>query len=554
MASVNVARIGSYRRVSTRHQVDNDRYAAAFRDMSEVIGRYNGAPIAYDEGGHARSGGTIRGRKVFEAMLADVASGELDGIAAPDVRSLSRGEWMIDGKTIADTLIKAGAILITRDMRYDLRRPGDLRAFQDRLYWAMQERVEVRRRFYEGQAARARNVVEGNDRAWGRHRTMLGHCLELLFDENGQPRITNRGVAKRAWAKDPDKLDAMATLIQELETQPNRGALFTALYAGGIEGPDRAVPGGWTKRSLRTLLRSPFHQGRWPFVRTMKSTVWYGLDPRSDEFDAAKVVAACPKLAYWTSTQAAGWERKFIDDNDLSRRVSAARSAHQHSLLGLLRCPNCHQPLLGKGAQGYICPKGAKGSRATDACLPVFTVRESSAHDALRGLLPLLRPRLAELRDAARAALQRHDSDGIDIHMQVLANEERALLVQLQVLTGKGLSVPESFTERLVEIGEDRKRTLAERRELDQVAEARVDAERALAGIDLDAAAEIVAQMSPLALAEFYRAFFEWVEVKPNGRGQRGGQLLDWMFHAQQSSGQLPTVEHLAALLRLAVA
>lgn len=545
-------RIGLYRRVSTRHQIDNERYAAAFRDMTEVIARHGGEPIEYDEGGHAVSGGTIRGRKVFERMLADISAGDLDGIAAPDVRSLSRGEWMIDGKTIADTLIHAGAILITRDMRYDLRRPGDLRAFQDRLYWAMQERIEVRKRFYEGQAARARNVVDGNDQPWGRHRTMLGHTLVVLTDATGQPRITNRGVAKRAWAKDPQQAESMATLIRELDTQHDRGALFEALYVAGVEGPDKAIAGGWTKRSLRTLLRSPFHQGLWPFVRSMKSTVWYGLDPRSDEFDPAKVVATCPELKYWTPAQAARWERKFMADNT-SRRRPAARTAHPHTLLGLLRCPRCHAPLLGKGMSGYVCPKGAKGTRYSDPCLPIFTVRETSAHAALLGLLPLLRPRLTELRDAARNDQQlRGHSGQLAVHLQVLDNEERALLAQLQTLAAQGLPVPESFTERLVAIAEDRQRTLAQRDETEQVAEARLEAERALAAIDVDEFIDAtLPHLSPLALAELYRAFFEWVEVKPNGVGRTGGQLVDYKFHNAQAAGQLPVMQHLAAALGL---
>lgn len=547
------ARIGLYRRVSTRHQLDNDRYAAAFRDMAEVVQRYGGEPVEYDEGGHARSGGTIRGRKVFVAMLADVAAGELDGIAAPDVRSLSRGEWMIDGKAIADTLIQAGAILITRDGRLDLRRPGDLRTFQDRLYWAMQERTEVRRRFYEGQVARARSVIEGGDQPWGRHRTMLGHKLQVLVDANDQPRITNRGQAKRAWVKDPGQANAMDRLIQELDIQLTRGALFTALFEAGIEGPDKWVAGGWTKRSLRTLLNSPYHRGLWPFVRTTKSNVWYGLDPRSDDFDVKRVIATCPDLAYWTSTQAQRWETKFLSDN--TRRPPATRTAHPHSVLGLLRCPRCHSILLGKGKSGYICPSGAKGRRSTDACLPIFTVGESTAHLALRDLLPLITPHLSELREAARDSLRRRNDGSLDVQLRLLDNEEEALLDQLQAMASAGRKAPDAFTRRLIEIADERDRALTERDTTEQVAQARIEAERALAGIDPDdLAAVILPQLSEAALGELYRAFFEWIEVRPNGVGRVGGQLVAWKFHNQPTAGHSPVVEDLVRLLGLAAA
>ena len=540
--------IGLYRRVSTRHQIDNERYLSAFRDMTEVIERYDGDPVLYDEGGHGVSGATIRGRKVFERMLADVASGELDGIAAPDVRSLSRGEWMIDGKTIADTLIHAGAILITRDGRYDLRRRGDLRSFQDRLYFAMQERSEITRRFYEGQAGRARNVVDGTDRPWGRHRTMLGHHLELLYDEHGKPRITARGLAKRAWAKDPAQAEKMVILIRELDAQHTRGGLFQALYDAGVYGPELSVAGGWTKRSLRTLLRSPFHQGHWPLVRNPKATIWYGLDPRSDEFDAKTLATDCPELAYWTPAQALRWEQKFMHDDDRSRRPAADKVSHAHPLLGLLRCPQCHRTLLGKGSKGYICPVGAKGTKYPDPCLPMFTISESSAQDALRALLPLLRPRLADLRDEAQAWLKQRSDGTFAIRLRSLDNEERAMLAQLQALVAQGHEVPASFTERLVELANERKRTLAEQEKVEQVEESRLEAERALAGIDPDELVEVLGDLKPEALSEIYRAFFAWVEARPNGPGRMGGYLVASKFHNEEEARRLQLVHRLLVL------
>jgi len=551
VTTVTRARIGLYRRVSTRHQLDNDRYLRAIDDMTAVMARHDADVVVYDEGGIARSGGTIRGRKVFVAMLADVASGELEGIAAPDVRSLSRGEWLIDGKTIADTLIHAGALLFTRYSRLDLRNHGDLKAFQDELYYAMKEKDEIRQRFYEGQAARALNVVEGKDKAWGRHRTMLGHKLVVLLDEHDQPRITNRGVAKRAWAKDPDQHDSMQVLVRELEAQPNRGTLFKALWDAGVVGPD-AVPGGWTKRSLETLLKSPFHAGLWKFVRNPKATVWYGLDPRSKEFDASKVVASCPHLAYWTPTQAQRWLEKFMADDDQTRRPKADRTAHPHTLLGLLRCPRCHAVLLGKGKFGYICPNGNRPTSPFTVCAPIFTVRESTAHLALRDLLPLIHPRLAELRDAARESLAARAEGGFDVHLQVLENEERLLQAQIQTLAENNLPAPASFVERLVEIGRDRQRTLAKIDASDEVAEARLEAQRALADIPDEALAELLPRLSDLARAQLYRAFFAWVEVKPNGVGRVGGQLVDWKYHNPQLAGDLQVVEHLVRLLGLA--
>lgn len=536
-------RIGNYRRVSTRHQIDNERYLRASADMAEVIQRFGGEPVNYDEGGHARSGATIRGRKVFEAMLADVANGDLDGIAAPDIRSLSRGAWMIDGKTIADTLIKAGAVLITRDGPYNLRKSRDLRAFQDKLYWAMQESTEIRRRFYEGQAARARNAVEGSDQPWARHRTMLGYCLKPVLDEQGRPRITARGVAKRYLAKDPAQAGYMNTLILELGRQHTRGALFQALYDAGVPGPEPGS-GGWNRRGLAALLNSNEHQGSWSLVQNPKSDVWYDLDPRQEKFDAAALTVDDPELRYWTPAQAKVWREKFLRDDDLSRRKT--RSNHAHPLLGLLRCPRCHRTLVAKGKFGYICPMGAKGTRAPEPCLPIFTVRDSTAQLVMRELLPLIVPHLEELTDQARAAMRQRSSGGLEIRLLSLDNEERALMAQIKALAAAGLPAPESFTDQLIELGKERQRIIAEQEEAEEVSQRRREAEQVLAGITLDNAIAVLNNLDEATVSEIYHAFIAWVEIKPNGPGKVGGQILDYKFHNLHTAGRMQIMEQLA--------
>lgn len=542
--------IGSYRRVSTKNQLDNDRYLRAFQDMAEVIEGQGGTPVPYDEGGHARSGATIRGRKVFKAMLADVATGELRGIGAPDVRSLSRGEWLIDGKTIADTLIKAGATLITRSYTYNLRNPRDLHMFQDELIFAMRERDHIRQRMYEGQAARGRNAVEGKDRPWGRHRTMLGYHLEVLKDARGEPRITARGQVKRGIAKDPNQAAAMLRLMQEMDRQPNRAALFAALEAANIKGPEPGSGrGGWNKRGLDTLLDSQLHRGNWALVRDPKSNVWYGLDPRSPaEFDVSKVARDYADLRYWSERQVLVWRSKFLTD-DQTRRAKQERQQYSHPLLGLLCCPQCHRPLVGKGKLGYICPIGAKGKRAVDEkCLPIFTIRESSAFGGLEAVMPLLKPRLADLTEQAREALKRRNDGSADIHLAALANEERMILKQTQALAAKGLEAPESHTDRLVEIAQEKRRIQAEQDAAEQVSEARVRAERAFADLRADEVEVALGKLDPLALAEFYRAFLAWVEVRPNGPGRMGGQLVDYLFHNEQTASGLSVMERLVTL------
>jgi hypothetical protein len=347
-------------------------------------------------------------------------------------------------------------------------------------------------------------------------------------------------------AKDPLKVEAMARLIAELEAQPTRGALFKALYAAGVVGPDKSMDGGWTKRSLGMLLRSPEHQGAWKLVRKPVANIWYGLDPRSANFDASMVKAPAAHLAYWTPAQAKRWEDRFMDDDDTTRRT---RTAHEHTLLGLVRCPKCHTLLVGKGKFGYVCPSGVRKSRA-EGCF--FTVRESTTHLVLRALLPLIEPRLAELRQAARDSLTRRNTRGHEVELQSLDNEERAMLAQLQQLATAGVAIPQSFTDRLVELGKERQRIQAEQDASEQVAQARIEAEQAVAEIPDGVLTAGLAKFSNLALAELYRAFFEWVEIRPFGPGRVGGELLHWKFHNEEVSGQLLTVDHLARWLAAA--
>ena len=338
----------------------------------------------------------------------------------------------------------------------------------------------------------------------------------------------------------------MARLIAELETQPTRGALFKALYAAGVVGPDKSMDGGWTKRSLGMLLRSPEHQGAWKLVRKPVANIWYGLDPRSANFDASMVKAPAAHLAYWTRAQAKRWEDKFMDDDDTTRRT---RTAHEHTLLGLLRCPKCHTFLVGKGKFGYVCPNGVRKSRA-EGCF--FTVRESTTHLVLRALLPLIEPRLAELRQAARDSLTRRNTRGHEVELQSLDNEERAMQAQLRQLATAGVPIPQSFTDRLIELGKERQRIQAEQDASEQVAQARIEAEQAVAEIPDGVLTAGLAKFSNLALAELYRAFFEWVEIRPFGPGRVGGELLRWKFHNEEVSGHLLTVDHLARWLAAA--
>lgn len=526
-------RIGVYRRVSTVKQLDNERFESSLEDMTEYVQRFGYDVVPYDEG--ARSGAHLSNRKVASQMLADLKKGVIDGIAAPDVSRFTRGEWMEDGRQIAKALLSVRGLLITRDGFLDLRRPRDLERYQEELVHAARERRRIARRFWEGHYDRARKAADGvpGEPPFARHRTMLGYRLEILMDEHGQPRITRRGQVKKKLAKNPERKRDMAMLIDALNVCHTTAELYASLRRSGVKGPSTATPDGWVSRDLRCLLRSPLHRGVWHFVRTMgeEATVWFGLDPRQDEFDPSQVMREVPELAYWTAAQADAWERKFF----VSHRPSRGRTAFDHPLLGLLRCPGCHELMLGKGKFGYICPGYNK--RICEA--PVI-VRESTAQTILLQLLPEMQAQLNDLRDETRAWLRERNDGGLEVQMEALANRERRLLDLYEASTDP----PETFKERLAAIARERKQLLDQQAKAEQVGEARLEAERALAGFG-DDSLEFLLELDPSVRAVLYAAFYEAVEVRPAGPGRIGGRIVSRTIHNQRDAG----IEQLMDLL-----
>jgi hypothetical protein len=529
--------IGVYRRVSTRHQAGNERFEGALDDMTEYVQRFGYAVRPYDEG--IRSGAHLSNRRVASRMIADLKNGVIHGIAAPDVSRLTRGEWMEGGAAFGKALLASRGVLITRTGLLDLRRPRDYDDFQQEVLDAARERRKIARRFWEGHYDRARKTVDDGDEPFGRHRTMMGYRLEMLFDERGQPRVSRRGQVKRGLVKDPYRVQDMRHLLDALDATHTTAELYAALRSAGVQGPSTAVAGGWTARELATLLHSPLHRGVWHFVRTIgdDATVWFGLDPRQDEFDPRSVVRDVPKLAYWTGKQADAWYAKFFVDHKPSR----GRHAFDHPLLGLLRCPVCHELLVGKGKFGYMCPNYRAGTGHGFS-----TIRESTAQLILLGLVPQMQAEIDNLRAASRAWLQQRQDGGIEVQLEALDNRERRILDQVEETGPSTVS-----TERLKTLYRERQQLLSEQTHMEKVSDARLEAERALARLGDDALA-MFAEVSMDVRAALYAGFYEWVEIAPAGPGHSGGRIVDLKIHNQHEAGTTLLMDLLRQLERAA--
>src|SRR5258708_32568919 len=88
-------------------------------------------------------------------MLEDLKRGEIQGMAAYDVKRLTREEFGIDGGTIAKSIVAAGGRFLTSDKEYDLRNDDDLLQFQFQCFIAAVDLRNTRntigrRRFQKG--------------------------------------------------------------------------------------------------------------------------------------------------------------------------------------------------------------------------------------------------------------------------------------------------------------------------------------------------------------------------------------------------------------------
>ncbi len=119
--------IGLIIRNSTARQVGNYRSESQL-ELAERLEARGYAVRAHNEQG--TSGADLAKRKVATQMLEDLTKGVSQGIAAYDVKRLTREEFGIDGGTIAKTIVQAGGRFITWDKEYDLRNDDDLLQFQ----------------------------------------------------------------------------------------------------------------------------------------------------------------------------------------------------------------------------------------------------------------------------------------------------------------------------------------------------------------------------------------------------------------------------------------
>jgi resolvase-like protein/recombinase len=344
--------IGLIVRNSTARQVGNYR-SESQADLAERLQSRGYAVRAYDEQG--TSGANLAKRKVATQMLDDLKRGVIQGIAAYDVKRLTRDEFGVDGGTIARRIVEAGGRFITWDKEYDLRNDEDLLQFQFQCFLAGIDWRNIRNTVWSG-------IFKRVEQEPMFQKPPLGYMtVHVPGDRPG--RIVKRPV------KDPGCAATMLQLEQALDECVTLRDVVRRLTLAGVPRPTFRGRGGettvWSTQTLRYLLKNPIYTGTYVFGRFVdtrgRSTVWnkFALD---DNGEYREFVHHVPELAYWEPARVRRWQRKFSQGAGIFSR----RRKYPHPLLGVLQCSNCHQRMTGSGEDTYMCPASNTGGPRRD--------------------------------------------------------------------------------------------------------------------------------------------------------------------------------------------
>lgn len=130
------------------------------------------------------SGDTISERPQIQRLLSDVGAGRWDGVLVMDVDRLGRGD-SIDQGIIMQSLMYAGALVITPDKIYDPTSDADAEFFEIKLFFSRREYNMIKKRMQRGRLASAMDgCYMGSRPVYGYERVKLagrkGWTLQIV--------------------------------------------------------------------------------------------------------------------------------------------------------------------------------------------------------------------------------------------------------------------------------------------------------------------------------------------------------------------------------------
>jgi hypothetical protein len=496
--------IGLTIRNSTVRQVGNFR-AEAQLDMQPLLESRGYTVRIYDEQG--TSGKDLSKRKVALQMLEDLRQGVIQGIAAYDVKRLTRDEFGIDGGTIARRIAETGGLFVTSDRAYDLRNEDDLLNFQFQCLVAGIDWRSVRNTFWSG-------LFKKMEHEPVYMRPPIGYMTE----RTDPPPGSTKRVIKRV-VKNPDQVSLMAELERLFEESASLSAMARYLNTHGPARPEFRGRGGttshWSIQSLRYLLHNTIYVGVFTFGATLKrrSMVWHKFATDAQTGQPKDFRQHVPELAYWTPAKVRRWRDKF--ENGIMRTVE---TRYPHPLSGVIDCISCGQAMVARGPKHYACTAlGTLRGRKSVHCAHPQALSPIVVAALLRQELPRAMYDAQAMAAELQVQHQKHVASPSELRLRFL--EERTQVIRESMLApGVEPAVIPLLTQ-------DLGRAAAEIATLKE----RVDEERTAAETDAELAAmcEVLAER-PIeafdalpwdAQQRVYRLLFANVRIETEGTG-----------------------------------
>jgi hypothetical protein len=382
--------IGLLIRNSTMRQVGNFR-SEAQADLAQRIQQNGYGVRLYDEQG--TSGAELSKRRVTLQMLDDLKRNVIQGIAAYDVKRLTRDEFGIDGATLARRIVEAGGLFLTFDREYNLRNDDDLLQFQFQCFIAGIDWRNIRNTLWSG-------IFKKLEQEPVYMKTPLGYMTAT--DAHDKKHVQKNPAHEHVLAELARLFDECESLAEVVRTLNTHGPQRPAFRGRG------GTSSSWHMYGLRYILRNPIYVGVFSFGTDAKhrSTVWdkFALDPITKK--PKDFLQHRPELAYWEPAQVRRWQRKFAKPAN-ARVMRGLKS--RHPLLGVLDCVSCGNRMIGHGLGTYACSAVGTGrGRKGFACLVPQLLRENAAMQILRHELPRALRDAQDIAESARAQLTTH--------------------------------------------------------------------------------------------------------------------------------------------------
>jgi hypothetical protein len=391
-----------YKRNSDPRQIDNERAEFQEQKTSKYLIELGYAVRINDEQG--TSGGRLSARKVMQAILERLISGESHRLAVAELSRLTRDERQLDPAYIAWVITEhCDGRLLTLGREWNLYDSSDRRQYDIDTMMAGWRRQDDKEKSLQGMQQYIERVVRGERPVTMPARLKYGYCRipTGFVDRNGR--------AERRVERDPAYAHAFDAIRAALNANRSLSAACAELNRLGIPAPYRtvAVEYAWQPFVLRRMIESDWYAGVWkPFDQLRRPASWRAAVPT---FDPLVQEREEPTLAWFTKAELAAWRIKFLHEAPI-RRVRRKDSAYQPLLDGLLHCATCaeanrpkhHMVCAGTrpGNRGrdhyplYTCANSQTTAITTRQCT---TVGEPLALRALLDLAPLIQARTTDI-------------------------------------------------------------------------------------------------------------------------------------------------------------